>query len=85
MPVFHLLHTRPRSNSRRAVEARVRRRLARDGQALGKCPENSRWRSDLGDYFVTDAATRFTVRTHLCLDDLAREVGALRPTETIAE
>ena len=75
----------PRSNSRRAVEARVRRKLAKEQQTLGRCAPGSRWHSDLGDYFVCDAATRFTVRTHLYLDDLAHELGVLKQGDTVDE
>jgi uncharacterized C2H2 Zn-finger protein len=68
---------RERSATRRAVEARVRRKLARDGESLHRCARGTRWYSSLGDYYLTDDTTRFVARTHLHLDDLARELGVL--------
>jgi hypothetical protein len=68
---------REKSATRRAVEARVRRKLARDGESLHRCAQGSRWYSDLGDYYTADIATAFTCRTHLHLEDLARELGVL--------
>ncbi len=73
------------SNKRQAVEARVRRKLSRQGEKLGKCPANSRWHSSLGDYYVMDAATRLLLRPHQHLDDLAVELNVLAKGVEIAE
>ena len=60
-----------------AIEARVRRVLARDGQVLRK-PRGERERQQLGDYFTVSAYTGYPERGWLALDDLARECNALR-------
>lgn len=70
--------------SRAAIEARVRRVLARDGQALRK-PRGERERLELGDYFTVSAYTGYPERGWLALDDLARECNVLRADEVIAE
>jgi hypothetical protein len=67
-----------------AVEARVRRALAREGEVLRK-PRSDRERRELGDYFTVNAHTRFPERGWLNLDELARECGVLRPFEVIEE
>ena len=69
--------------SRRAAEARIRRALARDFESLHKCNANSRWYSDLGDYYTTDCRN-YTCRTHYTLEQLAEELRVLAPNERIA-
>jgi len=75
---------RPRSFSRQAVERRVARRLLADGLVLHKSAARSRWHPSLGDYFLTRAGDRYVVTTHVDLDDLARDLGALSAYEAIA-
>ena len=75
---------RRRKNTTAAVEARVRRTLARDGQVLRK-PRGERERAELGDYFTADAHTGNPDRRHCDLEQLAREYDVLRLDEVIAE
>jgi hypothetical protein len=67
-----------------AVVSRVRRRLARDGESLGKCRTASQWYRDLGGYYSSNDRNHL-VRTHIDLEQLARELEVLRPWEAIAE
>ena len=73
------------SNTRRAVEQRVARVLARSGEQLRKCSPRHRWYSSLGDYYLTNAASRFVVATHQDLEDLARDYGILGEDESISD
>lgn len=69
-----------------AIEARVRRALAREGEVLRKTRPGNTWvKVDLGDYYTEDPRTRFATRRHCDLEQLARECGVLRPGEVIAE
>jgi hypothetical protein len=69
---------REKSATRRAVEARVRRRLARDGELLRKTRPGNTWNViNLGDYYVVDVRSNFAVATHCDLDTLAPEIGVL--------
>jgi hypothetical protein len=72
------------SNKRTAVEARVRRALAREGEVMRK-PRSDRERRELGDYFTVNAHTGFPERGWLNLDELARECGVLHPDAVIEE
>ena len=67
-----------------AVEARVRRALARDGQVLRK-PRGESERRELGDYFKVSACTGYPERGWLELDELAREYHVLHAGEVIAD
>lgn len=67
-----------------AVVSRVRRRLARDGESLGKCRTASQWYRDLGDYYAVNDRN-YLVRTHIDLEQLARELEVVRPWEVMAE
>lgn len=82
---FFRNHNRPRSFSRKAVEHRVARRLAPDGLVLRKCNPRSRWYCNLGDYYVCRADNRLLVDSQLDLDDLAREVGALKADQAVID
>ena len=73
-----------RCNSTVAVERRVRRALARDGQVLHKCRPESRDYLGYGPYYVVDERNCVVSAQH-DLDDLARECGVLRPGEVIEE
>jgi len=69
---------RERSATRRAVEARVRRKLTEEGELLRKTRPGKTWaKHDCGDYYIIDNATNGVVRTHCDLEDLARELGVL--------
>ena len=69
--------------SRPAIEARVRRAVARDGELLCKTRPGQTW--TIGDYYTVDPHTGNPQRWHCDLEQLAREYGSLRPGEVIAE
>lgn len=69
--------------SERALVARIRRKLAKDGEALKSCRMDSRWYSDLGDWYVVDLNTNSIIAQHCDLERLGREVGALKPFEEL--
>ena len=83
MTVIHLYRRQWRSSTTAAVEARVRKKLAADGQVLRR-PRGQRERLELGDYFTADAHTGNPERRHCDLEQLAREYGVLYPHEVIA-
>ncbi len=69
---------REKSATRRAVEARVRRKLAQEGEVLRKTRPGKTWaKHDCGDYYVVDVATNGVVAAHCDLEDLARELSVL--------
>jgi len=69
--------------SERAVEQRVRRALAQEGELLRKTRPGNTWaKADLGDFYTIDAENRL-VRRHCCLEELAHECGVMRPAEVI--
>ena len=63
-----------------AVSYRVRRRLKAQGKNLGHSARNGEY----GRWFVVDMSTREVVQRNVDLESLAREVGAIRPTDTVA-
>lgn len=70
--------------SKRAVVARVRRRLAKDGEFLKACRPDSRWHGDLGDWYTFDGRNLIT-GTNLDLETVARELEVLLPFERLVE
>jgi hypothetical protein len=69
---------RKKSATRRAVESRVRRKLAQEGELLRKTRPGKTWaKHDCGDYYVVDVAMNGVVATHCDLEDLAHELGVL--------
>jgi len=71
--------------SERAAYARLNRALAREGQALRRCREDSRSFHNLGHYYVVDLSLNCVVASHCDLEQLARETGVLKDWETIEE
>ena len=72
--------------SERAIEARVRRALAREGERLRKTRPGNTWtRANFGDLYTVDAQRGNPQRWHCTLEQLARECNVLRPDEVIAE
>lgn len=67
-----------RQVSEKAVLARVRRKLARAGEGLRFTKEPS-----LAPYYVVDSHNTITSSGH-DLEDLAKEIGCLRPFERLA-
>jgi len=70
--------------SRRAVFARIARKLEKRGEYLHSCPQKSRWYSQLGEYYVTNDRNNIE-DTHRTLENLAHEEGVLRAYEQIEE
>ena len=69
--------------SERALVARIRRKLAKDGETLNACRADSRWHSELGYWYIVDTNTNFITARHCDLETLGREVGALKPFEEL--
>ena len=55
--------------SDRALEARIKRALEKDGQILKKCRADSRWYSDLGDYYIVNQSNVIAAQ-HCSLEKL---------------
>jgi hypothetical protein len=70
--------------SERALIQRINRRLAHDGEKLRK-NSNPRHLMDMGWYYVVDVWNNWFVASHVNLEQLGREVGALHPSEQLAE
>jgi len=66
-----------------AMIKRINRKLANEGQKLRKCRSNSRWRHDLGDYYIVDLATNGIVCSHVPLGDLGQELDVLTENERV--
>ena len=69
--------------SKRALEARVRRALERDGLVLRKFKVGSKWFEQYGEYYLTDERNNEPV-FHQDLETLAKEYEVIRPFEALA-
>lgn len=67
----------------RALFTRMKRRLAHDGLILRRCRKTSNGYLDLGDVYVTDES-QWLKDAHVDLETRAKEMGILRPGETVA-
>lgn len=67
--------------SRRAVVQRINRRL--EGQGRRLCASRGKSAQHVGDYYLT-ASNGKVVRTHVNLDQMAREVRALKDYERVS-
>jgi len=75
----------PHTVSEGALLRRINRRLQRTVfQRVLKLREDSRAYFDLGRFYVIDCSSRFLVDSHVDLEELARELGVLRPSERLA-
>lgn len=70
--------------SQQALVARLNRRLAKQGEALRRCRENTRDHVTLGDFYVIDVARNSVVSKHVDLQKLAKRLGALKAGEILA-
>lgn len=70
--------------SRRALEQRIRRALARNSMVLHRCSPSSRAYRDLGEYYIVDDR-RHLVELDCGLEELGRELGVLRGYEGLAD
>lgn len=66
--------------SRRALVARVNRKLAIEGQVL-RCSKGYSCRLELGDYFLVDLHSNLITAQHVDLVELAKDQGTLRSFE----
>ncbi len=64
--------------------ARIRRRLAKDGEVLRSCRDTSLWFSDRGHLCVIDSSNCI-VASHCTVRGLAAELEILRDGEVLAE
>lgn len=79
----------PQQRGRRVVTeaqaiARIRRRLAKDGEVLRSCRHTSRWFSDCGYLYIVDSSN-FIIASHCTIRSLAAELEILRDGEVLAE
>lgn len=63
------------------LEARVRKRLALDGQKLTKF--SKRWVSSCGEYGLLDIKTGIITAQHVDIEQLAGELGVLHGFEEV--
>ena len=71
--------------ARRAVFARLARHLNKENLMLKKSREDSRWLSDLGDYYIVNATNNTIASAHINLEELAKEEGLLKPFEELED
>lgn len=64
--------------------ARINRRLAGDGRQLHKS-HNARCRLEFGAFYIRDFEVNNIVDTYVDVERLGRELGALRPHETLQQ
>lgn len=69
--------------SERALVARINRKLRQDAEALHRSRGTRFW-SDLGDYYIVDFRRNSLVRGHVDIEELAHELGVLKPWESLA-
>jgi hypothetical protein len=65
-----------------ALVKRINRKLAHKREQLKKTRGADAW-NDVGDYFVLDVERNLIVVTHLNPENLGRELGVLKRTETV--
>jgi hypothetical protein len=72
--------------SMRALIQRINRKLLReDGEELKKCRADSRWYSELGDYYAVDLNRNLIVNKHVNPEKWGRELGVLADYERVVE
>jgi hypothetical protein len=70
--------------SRRALEQRIRRRLEKDGYTLHK-NRRGPYEESLGDYYTVNLQRNAVDSTHIDIEELGREIGALKRYEVMAD
>jgi hypothetical protein len=70
--------------SQRALVARVRRELAKEGEALRACRQDSRGYSELGDWYIVGNNNLVSAK-HCDLAALGRELGVLKDFEELSD
>ncbi len=69
--------------TRRALIARINRRLKHDDQALRCCRSNSRWWRELGDFYIVDINRNIINDVSVDPTEFGRELGVLHPFEEV--
>ena len=67
--------------SERALIARINRKLP-EHEKLKKL-RGSRWENDLGQYYIIDQNMNAILHKHINVEELARELGAIKPWESL--
>lgn len=66
-----------------ALVARINRKLAPEHQKVCKCRESSSAFNDLGRFYVLDTYRNAIENSHIDIENFARELGVMRPEESI--
>ncbi len=66
-----------------ALVRRINRKIKHQGEVLRVCPYGSKGFMAVGRYFVSDARTNMLLHADVELEELGREIGALRDTEAL--
>ena len=67
----------------RALAARLRRHLTRQGEALKKCAPKTRGFLKLGKYYIVSLQLNVIIDTNVDLESLARDEGVLQQWEEL--
>ena len=70
--------------SERALMARVNRKLRDNDEVLRHAAELSRAWSNLGSYYTVNVRINGVTRSHIDIEELARELGCLKPYERVS-
>jgi len=65
-----------------ALIARIRRRLARDGESIHRT-RGAQNELNLGEYYIVDVYRNMIEDTHIDPESLGRQLGALKPFEAV--
>ncbi|HTQ03027.1 MAG TPA: hypothetical protein VMI54_04195 [Polyangiaceae bacterium] len=70
--------------TKRALIQRINRKIADDGEVL-KATRGERSRQELGDFYILDPNHNAIVNKHVDPEALGRELGVLKPYETLVD
>ena len=76
---------RPKSLTPKALEKRIRRRLAADCLILRRTRIGSIAQAEHGDWIVEEPKTHSIIRRRFTLADLAADLGVLEPGEGVRD
>jgi len=71
--------------SERALVARIDRAMAKNGETLKRCREDSRWFNELGRYYTVNVSINGITDKHVDLEKLGRKMGVLSEYETLGK
>jgi len=66
----------------RALMARINRKLAHDGEQMHRT-RGEYLRRHFGDFYITAIRTQVPIATYCTPEGVGREIGVLRPDETV--